>query len=107
MMTSKLMKSLYYSTSLSCFLRSSKKTIKFIKFCFTKIFLGGELYSGTVADFSGSDALIIKDQLRTEQYDFKHLNGKCLTEKFIWKIIFITFTQNNNLFLKIKVVPQT
>jgi len=33
------------------------------------------LYSGTVADFSGSDALIIKDQLRTEQYDFKHLNG--------------------------------
>ncbi len=38
-------------------------------------FPGGELYSGTVADFSGSDALIIKDQLRTEQYDFKHLNG--------------------------------
>ena len=56
------------------------KTIKFIKFWFSKIFLGGELYSGTVADFSGSDALIIKDQLRTEQYDFKHLNGKCFTE---------------------------
>ena len=35
----------------------------------------GQLYSGTVADFSGSDALIIRDQLRTEQYNLKHLNG--------------------------------
>jgi len=34
------------------------------------------LYSGTVADFSGSDALIIRDNIRTEQYDLKHLNGK-------------------------------
>jgi semaphorin 6 len=39
------------------------------------VFTGGELFAGTVADFSGSDALIIKDQLRTEQYDYKHLNG--------------------------------
>lgn len=38
-------------------------------------FADGELYSGTVADFSASDSLIIKDNLRTEQYDFKHLNG--------------------------------
>ena len=37
---------------------------------------GGKLYSGTVSDFSGSDALIIKDQVRTEQYNLKHLNGK-------------------------------
>jgi hypothetical protein len=37
---------------------------------------GGELYSGTVADFSASDALIIRDRLRTEQFDLKHLNGK-------------------------------
>ena len=35
---------------------------------------GGELYSGTVSDFSGSDALIIRDQIRTEQYNLKQLN---------------------------------
>ena len=39
-------------------------------------FSDGDLYSGTVADFSATDALIIKDQLRTEQYDYKHLNSK-------------------------------
>ena len=36
---------------------------------------GGELYSGTVADFTGTDSLVIKGRLRTEQYDYKHLNG--------------------------------
>ncbi len=36
----------------------------------------GELYSATVADFSASDALIIRDRLRTEQYELKHLNGR-------------------------------
>jgi len=41
----------------------------------TSMFTGGKLYSGTVSDFSGSDALIIKDQIRTEQYNLKHLNG--------------------------------
>ncbi len=41
--------------------------------------LDGDLYSGTVADFSASDALIIKDQLRTEQYDFKHLNSEFIS----------------------------
>ena len=40
------------------------------------LILDGELYSGTVADFSSVDALIIKNRLRTEQYDLKHLNGK-------------------------------
>lgn len=34
------------------------------------------MYAGTVSDFSGLDPLIYKDPLRTEQYDFKHLNGK-------------------------------
>jgi len=41
----------------------------------TSIFTDGELYSGTVSDFSGSDPLIIKDQIRTGQYNLKHLNG--------------------------------
>ena len=39
-------------------------------------FSGGELYSGTVSDFSGTDALIYRNPLRTEQYDLKHLNCK-------------------------------
>ena len=42
----------------------------------TSIFTGGELYSGTVSDFSGTDALVIKQQIRTEQYNLKHLNGE-------------------------------
>ena len=46
-----------------------------------RIFSGGKLYSGTVADFSGSDALIIRDRVRTEQYDLKHLNGKRASER--------------------------
>jgi len=41
----------------------------------TYLYADGELYSGTVADFSASDSLIIKDSLRTEQYDFKQLNS--------------------------------
>jgi semaphorin 6 len=35
----------------------------------------GNLYAATVADFSGTDSLIIKNQLRTEQYDYRHLNA--------------------------------
>jgi len=35
----------------------------------------GELYSATVSDFSGSDPLIYKENLRTEQYDSKILNA--------------------------------
>jgi semaphorin 6 len=42
----------------------------------TSLFTGGQLYSGTVSDFSGTDALIIKEQIRTEQYNLKHLNGE-------------------------------
>ena len=37
----------------------------------------GELYTATVSDFSGSDPLIYKEPLRTEQYDSKILNSKC------------------------------
>jgi len=41
----------------------------------TAVFSDGELYAGTVSDFSGLDPLIYKESLRTEQYDFKHLNA--------------------------------
>lgn len=41
----------------------------------TSIYAGDQLYSGTVADFSGSDPLIYKEPMRTERLDFKQLNG--------------------------------
>jgi len=41
----------------------------------TAIYTGGDLYSGTVSDFSGTDALIYRNPLRTEQFDLKHLNA--------------------------------
>lgn len=34
----------------------------------------GQLYSATVADFSGADPLIYRETQRTEQYDLKQLN---------------------------------
>ncbi|XP_067626608.1 semaphorin-1A [Eurosta solidaginis] len=40
----------------------------------TYAFAEGQLYSATVADFSGSDPLIYRENLRTEQYDLKQLN---------------------------------
>lgn len=40
----------------------------------TYIFTDGQLYSATVADFSGADPLIYRETQRTEQYDLKQLN---------------------------------
>jgi len=40
----------------------------------TYLLADGELYTATVSDFSGSDPLIYKEPLRTEQYDSKILN---------------------------------
>ncbi|XP_018788297.1 PREDICTED: semaphorin-1A [Bactrocera latifrons] len=40
----------------------------------TYAYADGQLYSATVADFSGSDPLIYRENLRTEQYDLKQLN---------------------------------
>lgn len=39
------------------------------------LFADNELYSGTVADFSGSDPIIYREPLQTEQYDSLSLNG--------------------------------
>ena len=49
--------------------------------CTDNCYVGGDLYAATVSDFSGSDSLIIKNQLRTEQYDYKHLNGQLFSDK--------------------------
>ena len=68
-----------------------KTLLKVMIFLF--FFSDGELYSGTVADFSASDSLIIKDSnLRTEQYDFKQLNGMnilCL-EEISWTFFYFS-----------------
>ena len=47
--------------------------INFVAFIFPSC--RGSLYAATVADFSATDSLIIKNQLRTEQYDYMHLNS--------------------------------
>ena len=41
-------------------------------------FADNELYSGTVADFSGSDPIIYRETLQTEQYDSLSLNGNII-----------------------------
>ena len=53
-----------------------------ISIIFPLCLLGGELYSGTVSDFSGTDALIYRNPLRTEQYAPQHLNGKHFFQEF-------------------------
>ena len=58
-------------------------------------FSDGDLYSATVADFSATDSLIIKDNLRTEQYDFKQLNCEFFiycTSRFISFDVSILFS---------------
>lgn len=41
-------------------------------------FLDGSLYTGTVADFSGTDPIIYREPLQTEQFDSSVLNGMYL-----------------------------
>ncbi|XP_053662420.1 semaphorin-1A [Anopheles marshallii] len=40
----------------------------------TYVYTDGQLYAGTVADFSGADPLIYREPQRTEQFDSKQLN---------------------------------
>ena len=62
----------------STYLLAGKLTeIIFRNFSYFVLFnIDGELYTATVSDFSGSDPLIYKEPLRTEQYDSKILNSK-------------------------------
>ncbi|XP_046404618.1 semaphorin-1A [Ischnura elegans] len=41
----------------------------------TAVFVDGDLYTGTVADFSGMDPIIYRGPLQTEQYDSMSLNA--------------------------------
>lgn len=46
----------------------------------TFVYVDGELYTGTVADFAGMDPIIYREPepLQTEQYDSKSLNGELI-----------------------------
>uniref|UniRef100_A0A1B0D2H2 Uncharacterized protein n=1 Tax=Phlebotomus papatasi TaxID=29031 RepID=A0A1B0D2H2_PHLPP len=48
----------------------------------TAVFADNELYSGTVADFSGSDPIIYREPLQTEQYDSLSLNAPNFVSSF-------------------------
>ena len=41
----------------------------------TALYTSDNLFAATVADFSATDSLIIKNNLRTAQYDYRHLNA--------------------------------
>ena len=47
--------------------------------CFSSV-PDGDLYTGTVADFSGMDPIIYREPLQTEQYDSMSLNGKFVSK---------------------------
>ena len=46
--------------------------------CVCTLCTDNELYAGTVADFAGTDPIIYREPLQTEQYDSMSLNGICL-----------------------------
>ncbi|XP_055857492.1 semaphorin-1A isoform X3 [Episyrphus balteatus] len=48
----------------------------------TSVFADNELYTGTVADFSGSDPIIYREPLQTEQYDSLSLNAPNFVSSF-------------------------
>ncbi len=62
----------------------------------TFVLTEGELYTGTASDFSGLDPLIYKEPFRTEQYDYKSLNGTCF---FVFAVPAVGFS--NLIFLSL------
>jgi hypothetical protein len=50
----------------------------------------GDIYTGTVADFSGMDPIIYRESLQTEQYDSMSLNGECIVAMNDATVAFIT-----------------
>lgn len=59
---------------------------EFTYFCFIS---DGDLYTGTVADFSGMDPIIYREPLQTEQYDSMSLNGESSTVYLMRSCYFI------------------
>lgn len=65
-------------------------------------FSDNELYSGTVADFSGLDPIIYREPLQTEQYDSLSLNGNKMSLIYVYVAVNAThvLTNSRSLFLK-------
>ncbi len=61
--------------------------------------LDGELFVGTVADFSGMDPLIYREPLRTEQYDATNLNGKITTTISHFSVIISSSSSSGEIVL--------
>ncbi|GAB0092086.1 Semaphorin [Sergentomyia squamirostris] len=60
----------------------------------TYVFTEGQLFTGTVADFSGADPLIYRENQRTEQYDLKQLNQPAFVRSMAYdKYIFFIFRE--------------
>lgn len=57
----------------------------------TAVYSDGQLYTATVADFSGGDPLIYREPLRTERSDLKQLNGEFKFSQQIFEIIIAVF----------------
>ncbi|XP_059474068.1 semaphorin-1A-like isoform X2 [Neocloeon triangulifer] len=51
----------------------------------TGVYSDGQLYTATVADFSGTDPMIYRKTLRTERSDLKHLNAPNFVNSFSYK----------------------
>lgn len=65
----------------------------------TSVFYNGQLFSATVADFSGGDPLIYREPQRTELSDLKQLNGKFFFNSYI---AFLYQINKNFIYKKIK-----
>ncbi|CAB3359363.1 Hypothetical predicted protein [Cloeon dipterum] len=51
----------------------------------TSVYVDGQLYTATVADFSGTDPMIYRAPLRTERSDLKQLNTPNFVSSFAYK----------------------
>ncbi|XP_061927760.1 semaphorin-1A isoform X2 [Apis cerana] len=51
----------------------------------TAVFVEGQLYAATVADFSGGEPLIHRDKIRTERSDLNQLNGPNFVSSFAYE----------------------
>ncbi|KOX74036.1 Semaphorin-1A [Melipona quadrifasciata] len=51
----------------------------------TAVFVEGQLYAATVADFSGGEPLIHREKIRTERSDLNQLNGPNFVSSFAYE----------------------
>ncbi|KAI4488699.1 hypothetical protein M0802_011369 [Mischocyttarus mexicanus] len=51
----------------------------------TAVFVEGQLYAATVADFTGGAPLILRDKIRTERSDLNQLNGPNFVSSFAYE----------------------